>query len=120
MRSNHVATVYLRGRGALNQVVPTTPGRQVKFFGGVAKVTDVRDMPRMLRMAGAQVEIEPDYASLLPEWQAACPPQNPPVADVLVVGAEPVAEEPPKKRGPKPKESGWVPPAPDELESLFS
>lgn len=54
-----LADVFLQPARSI--IVHTTPGREVKFFGGNAKITDHRDMPFML--ARPDVKVIPTEAA---------------------------------------------------------
>ena len=82
-----IATVYLPGTG-LNRAVRTGGDRTISFRGGAAYITDERDMPAALAMAGAKVEIESKWADFLGEWASKCTINQPAVAEVHVAGAE--------------------------------
>ncbi len=52
--------------------IQTTPGRRLAFSGGVARITDARDMPYALRRDDLIIEVEPAYVDWVPDWLKAC------------------------------------------------
>jgi hypothetical protein len=53
---------------ARSVIIHTTPGREVKFFGGNAKITDHRDMPFMLGLDNARVIPTRDACAWADDW----------------------------------------------------
>lgn len=90
MRNQEIARVYLNGRGS-NKLVPTGPGRALKFLGGVAYVRDERDMPWAFGIDGAQVEMQDEYLERLHGWLAKYNERTPPLAKLVILG--PLAEK---------------------------
>lgn len=115
--SRLIATVYLPGTG-INRAVPTGGDRKIEFRGGAAFVTDERDMPAALAMAGAIVEVEPRWIDFLGAWAAKCSINTPaiaqakvngPEADDIAIGPAPSYEV--TRLGPPPVETPKEPPA---------
>lgn len=65
-----IATVYLPN--GVSQQFRTTPGQWLKFFGGKAEVIRMVDMPHVLMMADAHVQVNAEYKNWLPEWVEQC------------------------------------------------
>lgn len=61
-----LARVYLSPQK--NFRIPTTPGRDVVFFGGRAEIRDSRDMWTILQRKDATVEVPASSMDLLPGW----------------------------------------------------
>lgn len=70
MLSKEIANVWLPG--GRNRAYPTTPGRHLKFFGGHAVVFTQSDMPHVLQMPDAQIEIRAEYRDWLGDWLEHC------------------------------------------------
>ena len=64
-----VADAYVSG--ARNIMLPTTPGRQVRFLSGHAVIKDGRDMVAMMRLPMVKLVLTPYAMSWWPEWVAA-------------------------------------------------
>ena len=81
--SRLIATVYIPG---VNKSLMTGPGRKLEFRGGAAGVVEQHDMPIVLAMAGAKVEVEPNWIDWLPTWATQCAVNAPATASVRVSG----------------------------------
>lgn len=78
MLSNKIADVWLPGGRSF--AMRTIPGQVLKFVGGHAEITHHHDMPHVLRLADARIEISREYVDWLPNWLASCqPPFSPKV-----------------------------------------
>lgn len=85
MLSNVIARAFMIGRNA-NKVVPSSPGRKIIFHGGEAKITEARDMPHILLLPGATVELNPEYLEFFPDWVRKAGPQA--AATVVLTGTD--------------------------------
>lgn len=119
-----IATVYLPG--GVSRMVPTRPGRTVRFLGGQAKVFDERDMPAILRIDGAIVTPEESKLDWIPHWMVQCGENHPPRADVRLPLGFSISgnypdyvlhrpDDPKKNKGGRPPKA--QPPEPDEDET---
>lgn len=89
-----IATVYLPG--GVSKAVRTFPGHVLPFVGGKAEVKHEWDMPHVLAMPDALVQVSKDWREWLPKWTDQIPGYDNKVkARVEVLGAETVDEEAP-------------------------
>lgn len=100
-----VADAYVTG--GRNIMLPSTPGRQVRFLGGHAAIKDGRDMVAMMRLSMVKLVLTPYAMSWFPTWAAEArtiqaeilrPPPPP----------EPEAPDPPAPDADKPLQN-WDP-----------
>lgn len=61
-----IATVYIPN--GVSKAVRTFPGHTLKFVGGKAEVRAEWDMPSVLAMPDARVQVSKDWAEWLPKW----------------------------------------------------
>lgn len=88
-----IADVYKPG---LNVMLPTTPGRTVRFSGGHAVVFEPVDVPFVLRLEGATVEFHPSpYEGMIQEWVDSCGDRTPCLARIVLPEPVVVDEERP-------------------------
>lgn len=72
MLSNVLAEVWISP--GYSMALRTVPGRVLKFVGGHATVYQHDDMPHVLRMPNAKIEITREWKEWLPSWLAKCQP----------------------------------------------
>lgn len=84
--SRVLANAYIGG--GRDVAIETTPGRRLPFRGGVAEVIDERDMPVVLRMENARVEVDPSWRDFFPRWVEQCDWRRPARATVVMQGYE--------------------------------
>ena len=82
MLNKEICKVYMPGT---NRLLPTGPGRSLKFLGGVASIRDERDMPWVFGL-NAQVEMQAEYLEWLPKWVERYNDRNPAKATIVLLG----------------------------------